>query len=411
MAAGKARFVFDAGLTLDRRGRIVEGIPRVEAAFAEALMQRRDIDVAFCRFRSRYGAFQYVPAETVREALQAPRSRGRAVDTADASKPHSGLRQFGKSVERAWRRHLFPPSNLVNWGDEGIHYLSVGAWWNHVDEEALRDPSGRRIARRVLMCHDTIPLLFPDYFDDPGAGPRFRRGLNLLSGAGLVLCNSRATRLDLEKALDAAGLPRPATVVTPLPPGISPADTVPVRPAGFEPGRFVLSVGSISRRKNQEMLCTIWDRLASEPELADVRLVLVGAWGDQSAGLRKRLQNDPQLSRRVMVRSDIADGELAWLYRNCLFTLYPSFYEGWGLPIGESLAFGKFCVASNTSAMSEAGQGLCLHLAPDEPGVWHDAIRALLREPEQLKSREQATLRYRAPTWDEVVDQLKTMQT
>lgn len=409
MTTPATRFVFDAGLTLDRRGRIVEGIPRVEAAFAEALLQQSDIDFAFCRFRSRYGAFQYVPSQMVREALQAPRSRGRVLETARDSKLHSGLRQFGKSVERAWRRHLFPPSNVVNWGGEGIHYLSVGAWWNHVDEEALRDVPGGEVARRVLMCHDTIPLLFPEYFDDPGARLRFRRGLNLFSGASLVLCNSRATRLDLEKVMNAAGLPLPPTVVTPLPPGISPSDTAPLRPAGFESGRFVLSVGSISKRKNQEMLCSLWSRLTSEPELADVRLVLVGAWGDQSAPLRKRLQEDPQLARRVVVRSDITDGELAWLYRNCLFTLYPSFYEGWGLPIGESLAFGKFCIASNTSAMAEAGQGLCLHLAPDEPNHWHDAIRTLLLEPEQLKSREQAAASYRAPAWNEVIGHLKTV--
>jgi len=50
-----------------------------------------------------------------------------------------------------------------------------------------------------------------------------------------------------------------------------------------------------------------------------------------------------------------SDEELAYLYKNSLFTVFPSYYEGWGLPIGESLWFGKPVVASNTSSMREVG--------------------------------------------------------
>jgi len=47
----------------------------------------------------------------------------------------------------------------------------------------------------------------------------------------------------------------------------------------------------------------------------------------------------------------VNDDELAFLYQRCLFTIYPSLYEGWGLPVAESLRTGKFCIASSTSSV------------------------------------------------------------
>ena len=48
-----------------------------------------------------------------------------------------------------------------------------------------------------------------------------------------------------------------------------------------------------------------------------------------------------------------SDEELAWMYKNCAFSIYPSFYEGWGLPIAESAFYGAPCLASSTSSMPE----------------------------------------------------------
>ena len=87
-----------------------------------------------------------------------------------------------------------------------------------------------------------------------------------------------------------------------------------------------------------------------------------------------QIAHDPAVRDSVVVRHDVSDAALAWLYRECAFTLYPSFYEGWGLPVSESLAHGKFCIASTAPALVEAGQGLTKHIDPLDFVAWKSAI-------------------------------------
>ena len=61
---------------------------------------------------------------------------------------------------------------------------------------------------------------------------------------------------------------------------------------------------------------------------------------------------------------DRSDATLYQLYERCLFTVFPSFYEGWGLPVGESLWFGKNCIASNASSIPEVGKEFVTYFDP-----------------------------------------------
>jgi len=397
MSAPSSRLVLDVTLTMGMRGRIASGIPRVESELTSALLRRNDPNIVFCRYRAKVRAFQFVPREAVREALLQPQIT--PVVRRSTREP-SYSRQAWKGVETAWRRYLFRPSNLIRLAPSDT-YVAVGAWWNTFDKDQMQIFQLSE-CRTLVMCHDVFPLLYPEFFEDRGAEYKFRQALSLFSTASTVLCNSQATRHDLSRMLAAAGLALPAMSVLYLPPGISAAHAAPQRPAGLSDGRFVLSVGSISRRKNQAMLCNIWSRLGDDPELRDVRLIAVGAWGDFSAPIREQLQRDRRLAGRMMVLDRTTDSELAWLYSHCLFTVYPSLYEGWGLPIGESLSFGKLCVAADTSSMPEAGQGLCLHLPPQDPESWYWSIRELLLDPRRRAAYEsKIKLAFHAATWDE----------
>lgn len=404
MISSPSRLVLDVTLTMGWRGHIVTGIPRVEAEVVEALLRRNDPSILFCSYRTKVRAFQHIPEETVRQALALPRVKP-AVHRPARPQPRP-RRRLWKSVEMAWRRYLFPPSNLINFKANDT-YVALGAWWNTFGTDISRILPPGSDARTMVMCHDAIPALFPDFFEDRAAETRFRNALPFFSAADTVLCNSNATRQDLAKVLAAAGFPLPAMTTLRLPPGVSAAHAIPQRPPGMSDDRFVLSVGSISRRKNQAMLFEIWSRLADDPDLRNVKLIVAGGWDQYSTSIRQRLQQDPQLTKRVTILDRATDSELAWLYRHCLFTVYPSLYEGWGIPIDESLSFGKLCVASDTSAMPEAGQGLCWHLSPQDSDAWYGAIRDLLSEPSRVAAYEEKIEQaYRAATWDEVADSI-----
>lgn len=96
------------------------------------------------------------------------------------------------------------------------------------------------------------------------------------------------------------------------------------------------------------------------------------------------------------------DHELAYLYRNCLFTVYPSFYEGWGLPIGESLWFKKPVVASKTSSMAEVGGNMVDYVDPYSPSDIKRAIMKLITDVSYRNSRIEGISKATLRSWDDV---------
>jgi glycosyltransferase involved in cell wall biosynthesis len=98
----------------------------------------------------------------------------------------------------------------------------------------------------------------------------------------------------------------------------------------------------------------------------------------------------------------VGERSLGWLYRHCLFTVFPSLYEGWGLPVAESLAFGKFCISSDRGALPEVGGDLVEYLDPWDTVAWTEALRKYTSEPERLREREsRIRSRFRLKTWEQ----------
>ena len=138
-------------------------------------------------------------------------------------------------------------------------------------------------------------------------------------------------------------------------------------PAGLAAGGYVLFVSTVEARKNHLLAFRAWRRMVEEMGAERVpTLVFAGRVGWLVADLMQQLANCGWLGGKVVMVADPTDAELGALYRGCRFTLFPSLYEGWGLPVSESLSFGKVCVASNRTSVPEAGGRCCLYLDPED---------------------------------------------
>lgn len=120
---------------------------------------------------------------------------------------------------------------------------------------------------------------------------------------------------------------------------------------------FILSVGTLEIRKNHVLLVDIWEHLYKALGDRTSSLVLAGRPGWLNEALNRRLMETDGCHGKIVHIIDATDEELTWLYSNCRFTVFPSLFEGWGLPVGESLWFGKPCICFDNSSLPEVGGG------------------------------------------------------
>lgn len=150
-----------------------------------------------------------------------------------------------------------------------------------------------------------------------------------------------------------------------------------VRSRGLTTKGYILSVGRLEPRKNHKGLLLGYALLDSPRP----PLVIVGqrAFGYESIFdlIRQlELQND------VIVLEDISDTELPGLYRHAVAFAYPTFAEGFGMPIIEAMACGVPVIVSNTGAIPEVVRDSGLYVRPDSAGEIHDALDRILRDPQ-----------------------------
>src|SRR5262249_50339325 len=124
------------------------------------------------------------------------------------------------------------------------------------------------------------------------------------------------------------------------------------------PNRYVLFVSTIEFRKNHRLLVAVWRRLIARHGADAIPVLLfAGQIGWRVADRLAALKKSETRGGKIVIMAGLSDAALRQAYRACLFTVFPSLSEGWGLPIAESLTEGRLCVASNRTSIPEVGGG------------------------------------------------------
>ena len=123
-------------------------------------------------------------------------------------------------------------------------------------------------------------------------------------------------------------------------------------------------------------------------------------WG--VGDLQKDIELDPLTLNLIIQLDTVTDGELRALYEAAEFCVYPSLYEGWGLPVGEALSMGKVVLSSNAGSLPEVGGGLVVYVDPWDIRDWARKIfelssNATYREDLEKKVRDS----YMTRTWSQ----------
>ena len=146
---------------------------------------------------------------------------------------------------------------------------------------------------------------------------------------------------------------------------------------------FWLNVGTIEPRKNQRRLAEAYARYLALGGIP-LPLVLAGGKGWLMEDFQQHLKA-LKIEAEVVMTGYVSDEELIWLYRNCYANLYPSLFEGFGLPVLEGMQFGAPTLASNTTSLPEVAGDAALLLPPEDTEGW---ARTMLRLADSSKERD-----------------------
>jgi glycosyltransferase involved in cell wall biosynthesis len=257
-------------------------------------------------------------------------------------------------------------------------------------------PEGLEGCLKFITVYDLIPILFPQYFGGR-VDHLLNRVMESIDRDTWVFCISEATRNDLLNHNPRVD----ADQVAVIPLGASslfyrcedPAERRRVRERyGIPDAPYFLSVATLEPRKNIESTIRAFVRLVRQEKLDDCLLVLAGTKGWDFDRIFGEIAGAKGLEERIVVTGYVEDADLAALYSGALAFVYPSHYEGFGLPPLEAMQCGTPVISSNTSSLPEVVGDAGIQLAPLD----HDALcQAMLELFEDGALREELAGRSR----------------
>ena len=259
----------------------------------------------------------------------------------------------------------------------------------------------RRNARSVFMVHDLIPLTHAEYCR-PGVDDAHRRRIyTALQHANGLIANSQATLDSLAAEAEFARLPLPPSVVAPLASGVA-ARTHGVNPLDHP---YFVILGTIEPRKNHWFMLHVWRRLVERHGAAAPKLVVIGRRGWECENVIDMLDRCSSLRGVVIEEADCSDDRLHLWLQHARALLFPSFVEGYGMPLVEALALRVPVLASDLDVFHEIATDIPDYLDPlDGPG-WLARIEAYNRtDCAERDAQLERIERFREPTWAEHFD-------
>jgi glycosyltransferase involved in cell wall biosynthesis len=282
--------------------------------------------------------------------------------------------------------------------------VCAGSGWTHDDIKAIAEAKRRTGFRFVLLCFDIIPLMFPQFYKPADVAIHRDYCHVAFPIADLVVFNSNTVAADVRAYCQANRLALGRTAVSALGADIRPAAADAPLPAGLEPERYALLVSTIEPRKGHRLIYQAWLKLleAGIPQRMSFKLVFAGRIGWLVDDLVADLRGDPRLAGSLEILTDADDDEVATLYLHAAFCLYPSQYEGYGLPVIEAFFDGKAVLASTGGAVPEVVGDLSPCLDPDDAAAWLDMLRLWIEQPGARATYvERIRASFHRPTWEQ----------
>ena len=290
--------------------------------------------------------------------------------------------------------------------------LPAGVWYEHLDVFHGLDQSGIplffKAGKYVVTIHDVIPLVLPWAFPPKHRWVLAMALARIRKQAEMVIVPSMAAAEDVVHFLR---VERERISVIPMgcEPRFQPVEE-PSRAAVLRrrynlPERYILFVGTLEPRKNVQTLLQAFAQVIAETPQDDLTLVIAGGqgWGGEDY---MSTVDALKLHDHVRFAGFVEDEHLPALYRGALLFVYPSLYEGFGLPVLEAMACGTPVITSNRASLPEVAGDAALLVDPTRPEALAAAMTSIINDGKLRQAlRAKGLARAHTFTWDAVAQQ------
>ena len=250
----------------------------------------------------------------------------------------------------------------------------------------------------IYFVHDLIPITHPNFCRRGEADRHRERMRTVLTTASGIIGNSQATLDDLHHFARKEGLPTPPGIAVWL--GVPRLRPPPLQNSNQGQPTFV-SVGTIEARKNHLLLLKLWTRFIDRLKEKAPRLLIVGRRGWEADEVFTLLDREKHLNGHVVEMNGCTDEELARHLSSARALLFPSYAEGFGLPLVEALDLGVPVIASDLPVFREIGQGVPTFVGPTDEAAWETAVLDFARENSAERAAQlERVQQFRSPSWD-----------
>jgi glycosyltransferase involved in cell wall biosynthesis len=308
-----------------------------------------------------------------------------ALDGTPLTLTSGGLRRYTEELSRALRAEfpddeyhllsdqLSPPRNAIErrWWTVGLPLAMARLGCDVFHGTNFAVPFVP-LGPSVMSVHDISPWLDPSWHH---AASMVRRRTPLLARLGIATVILTGTHAVKRQIVDLFAIHPDRVAVVPD----APAEQFQPTPAAPAPRPYFLFAGTVEPRKNVTAAITAWTDVRKDH---DVNLIIAG----------RRRADGPVIEAQpgLELAGEVSDERLAELYSGAVALVYPSLYEGFGLPVVEAMRCGATVITSHDPALVEVSGGAALHASP---GDLAQAMRILLCNPDERARRREASLR------------------
>lgn len=277
----------------------------------------------------------------------------------------------------------------------------------------------KRFKKAAFFLHDIIPLEYPEYCKDGEQLKHQQRVNTILQSGNLIIANSQDTLNKLKQhTQNLQGFEHIATTVAML--GMPPKnqfETFLAKPKNQSftvPTPYFVILGTIEPRKNHLLLLQVWRRLAETLQEKCPKLYIIGKRGWDIEQVIDILERAPFAKQTIVELSNACDQHVADLLKHASALLFPSFVEGFGLPLVQALQLSTPVIASDLAVFKEIADHVPDYVDPVDVMAWIDIITNYTLKPNELRAAQLSRLSQFQPfSWEQhfnvVTPQINTL--